>query len=111
MTARVLRERGYDVIEAEDGRDALELAQRVDEVDLLVTDVVMPHMTGPELASELRALVPDITTLYVSGYSEDELPFDGVFVAKPYRIEHLARTVGMLLRRAREPSGDGPAGA
>lgn len=104
----MLREQGYEVIEAESGGDALELARGIDAVDLLVTDVVMPNMRGPELASELRALIPDITTLYVSGDSEEELPFDGVFVAKPYRVEQLTRTIGMLLRRVGE-AGDASA--
>src|SRR5262249_6263981 len=66
-----LGERGYTLLEAADGVEAMEVARNYrGEISLLLTDVVMPHMGGPQLAGRLRELRPGIKVLYMSGYSE-----------------------------------------
>ncbi len=75
LFARFLGKAGYVVIEAVDGRDALEVFDaRSADIDLVVTDVVMPNVSGPALASALRARRPGIKVLFVSGYAEQLEP-------------------------------------
>jgi two-component system cell cycle sensor histidine kinase/response regulator CckA len=95
---RTLRARGYEVIEARDGEEALHLANAYRErIDVVITDVVMPRMAGPKLVSELRARRPDIQTIYVSGYTFDMLDpnalEDGSFLTKPFAPEDLLGAV------------------
>lgn len=105
---RQLRASGYTVISAADGKEALEAAERRGKpVDLLMTDVVMPGMSGRELAAELvrRALVP--RTLFMSGYTDDSMGKHGVlepgiaFLYKPFTFEALSAKIREVL--------DGPA--
>jgi PAS domain S-box-containing protein len=96
---RNLERLGYRVIAATDGEDALRIAESLDGIDLLLSDVVMPGIDGPELACRLRAKWPDLPVLFVTGYSADRLarsdavgPHDRV-LEKPYQLEELARTI------------------
>ncbi|HSS00748.1 MAG TPA: ATP-binding protein [Kofleriaceae bacterium] len=96
---RNLERLGYRVIAATDGEDALRIAESLDGVDLLLSDVVMPGIDGPELACRLRAKWPDLPVLFVTGYSADRLarsdalgPHDRV-LEKPYQLEELTRTI------------------
>ena len=71
LFSRFLDQAGYAVIEAVDGRDALETFDaRAADIDVVITDVVMPNVSGPALVSALRARRPDLKVLYVSGYAE-----------------------------------------
>jgi nitrogen-specific signal transduction histidine kinase/ActR/RegA family two-component response regulator len=71
--AELLRRRGYRVLEARDADDAVDVASNVlAPIDLLVSDVVMPGVGGPELADRIRILFPDVAVLFVSGYSDIE---------------------------------------
>jgi two-component system cell cycle sensor histidine kinase/response regulator CckA len=104
-----LRWYGYRVMEAAHGVEALRLfGDHVDEIDLLVTDVVMPQMGGRELAERLMALRPDLKVLYTSGYTQDGIVHQGVldpgvaFLPKPYDPSTLARKVRAVLD---EPHG------
>ena len=106
MTKRVLSELGYTVLIASDGHQALEVIERhANDVHLLITDVVMPKMSGRELASRVTALRPDIRVLYCSGYATDTIGEDGVlgdginFLAKPYEPSRLADAVRDVLDR------------
>ena len=72
VTARLLARNGYEVLQASSGGEALELASAM-PFDILLTDVVMPQMSGPELAERMRALRPDIRVLFMSGYSKGVL--------------------------------------
>jgi signal transduction histidine kinase/ActR/RegA family two-component response regulator len=102
---------GYTVIEAARGQDALQLiAQSPDPVHLLLTDVVMPSMTGRELAGRLVAARPDIRVLYMSGYTNEAIVRHGVlepgvaFLQKPFTPPELARRVREVLDAERPPS-------
>jgi len=106
MTKRVLSELGYTVLTASDGLEALEvLGHHPGDVQLLITDVVMPKMSGRELAARVTALRPDIRVLYSSGYAADAMGEDGVigeginFLAKPYEPSRLADAVRDVLDR------------
>ncbi|MDQ0317521.1 ATP-binding protein [Amorphus orientalis] len=97
---RALSTRGYVVHQAPTGEEALALARELDgEIDLLVSDVVMPEMDGPTLAVELRKLAPDVPIILMSGYAEDvfsrTLPedLDFAFLPKPFALKALATAV------------------
>jgi PAS domain S-box-containing protein len=99
-TVECLRELGYRVLEAHDGPSALRLLERQEQpVALLFTDVVMPGMTGQELAVSARELVPDIKVLYTSGYTRNAIVHGGRLdagvevIVKPFTFEALAQKV------------------
>ena len=100
LNARGLRSRGYTVIEAENGLDALEaLEAEGGTVDLVVSDVVMPEMDGPTMLAEMRRKNPAVKIIFVSGYAEDafekSLP-DGeqfAFLPKPFTLSQLVGAV------------------
>jgi PAS domain S-box-containing protein len=109
-TVGMLRELGYRVIEAHDGATALKLLERGDQaVALLLTDVVMPEMSGSQLADAATALRPDIRILYTSGYTRDAISRDGRLqpgvdlLAKPFTYTTLALKVRDLLDRHLQP--------
>lgn len=68
LFAQALRREGYTVHEARNGVEALEVEKTIPHIDVLVTDVVMPYMKGPELARHLRAKQDDLKVIFVSGY-------------------------------------------
>ena len=94
---------GYHVVEAADATSALELARRNGKIDLLLTDVVMPRVTGHELADRLRTERPDLCVLFMSGYSADAVVRRAVSsplvaaLRKPFSPGELARKVRELL--------------
>jgi CheY-like chemotaxis protein len=107
LVERVLRSRGYDVLAAENGGDALQLASDVDlAVDLVLTDIVMPAMSGRELVEALQTDRPDLRVLYMSGYTDDEIVRRGLndpgmsFIQKPFTAENLAMLVRKVLDAA-----------
>ena len=100
----VLRVLGYGVLSASGPEDGLRLNERHSgSIDLLLTDVVMPEMNGPELARRIRAHRPDLQVLYVSGHPADELKRLGVpdsgraHLRKPFSIDTLGAAVGRAL--------------
>lgn len=103
VAVRTLRMLGYTVLEAAHGREALDLAARHDgPIHLLVTDDVMPHVSGRVLADELRRARPGMRILHTSGYPTDALPGGALpggtgFLNKPYDPSALARRVRDLL--------------
>jgi two-component system cell cycle sensor histidine kinase/response regulator CckA len=103
-TSRALRARGYTVLEAGDGVAALRLLGNHHEVDLLVTDVVMPGMGGRELVEAARASRPSLKVLYVSGYTDDvlasHLGHDTLVLEKPFHGYTLAGKVRSILDAA-----------
>ena len=108
LVCEVLEDHGYNVICAADGIEALEVAERYDgEIHLLVTDVIMPHMNGHELASKLTALRPEMKVLYVSGYSDNEIGDHGTLdpryelLQKPFTPQTLARKIRDVIHEER----------
>jgi CheY-like chemotaxis protein len=99
LAASVLRGAGYQVQEARDAIDALALIQAKQPFDLVVTDVIMPKMSGKELYDQIKVITPRIKVLFMSGYTDDALAHHGVlgpelcFLEKPFSPSGLARKV------------------
>jgi CheY-like chemotaxis protein len=100
FSGEALRQRGYHVLEASDGNEAIAVAGRhPGRLHLLLTDVVMPGMNGKELAERLQELRPDLKVLFISGYTADVIAHRGVldrgvaFLHKPFSPEELAQKV------------------
>jgi CheY-like chemotaxis protein len=102
---RVLTGAGYRVLAAANGPEALEVATTLEHIDLLLSDMVMPGMGGPELAELLTAMYPDVRVLFASGYTDDAiLRGDGAgatvpYVAKPFTADGLLSRVRDVLDR------------
>ncbi|HWC74316.1 MAG TPA: ATP-binding protein, partial [Gemmatimonadales bacterium] len=117
LLRRCLASRGYHVLEARHGPEALEIAARHEgTIHLLLTDVVMPHMSGKELAERLQRLRPGLRVLFISGYSDEAIERHGVlapattFLQKPLQPDSLARAVRRVLDQATtDADGDGKA--
>jgi nitrogen-specific signal transduction histidine kinase len=111
IVLRALGTNGYTVLHARDGVEALAIAAREPgPIHLLVTDVVMPRMNGRELAERLVQLRPELTVLYMSGYTNDLLLHrpgdcrDAGFLPKPFRCDTLARKVRACLDARARPA-------
>jgi two-component system cell cycle sensor histidine kinase/response regulator CckA len=107
VAAKLLRARGYEVIEAASGEEALDLAEaHAGEIDLMISDVVMPGMQGPELLKAAREYLAGAPVMFISGYAEAEFSnlLEGEtnvsFLAKPIDIKTLAERVKQELQRA-----------
>ncbi|MGB8655978.1 MAG: response regulator, partial [Candidatus Acidiferrales bacterium] len=104
LVSEYLKNAGYNVLEAIDGAQALEVAQaHQSEIHILVTDVVMPRVSGRELATRLTATRTALKVLYVSGYTDDSIFRHGVleggmaFLQKPFNLKTLAQKIRAVL--------------
>jgi CheY-like chemotaxis protein len=100
LSRRILEKYGYRVLEAGNGAEALEVARAsTGPIHLILTDLVMPDMSGSELASGVLALRPGVRVLYMSGYTDDSVVRNGLlaqgrlFLQKPFTPKTLARKV------------------
>jgi two-component system cell cycle sensor histidine kinase/response regulator CckA len=107
LVCEILKESGYVVVSANSGTDAMKItAEHINPVDLLITDVVMPEMSGPELANTLRRARGDMRVLYMSGYTDDAvlvrqgLPENSAFIRKPYTPQQFLQKVRETLDAA-----------
>jgi two-component system cell cycle sensor histidine kinase/response regulator CckA len=107
VAAKLLRARGYEVIEAASGEEALELAEfHAGKIDLMISDVVMPGMQGPDLLKQARAYLAGAPVMFISGYAESEFSdlLEGEanvsFLPKPIDIKTLAERVKQELQKA-----------
>jgi len=107
VAAKLLRARGYEVIEAASGEEALELAEtHAGEIDLMISDVVMPGMQGPDLLKQARRYLGEAPVMFISGYAESEFSdlLEGEsnvsFLPKPIDIKTLAERVKQELQKA-----------
>ena len=96
LATSVLRDRGYQVQEACDGAEALAVINKSAPFDLVLTDVIMPKMSGRVLYDHLKTSMPEVKVLFMSGYTDDALASHGVldaefaFVEKPFSPSRLA---------------------
>ncbi len=104
FSARALSATGYEVFEADSGEEALEVLDDIDnEIDLIISDVVMPVMDGPTLLIEVRKRLPDVKFIFVSGYAEESVRQDLAddrsveFLAKPYTLDQINTKVKDVL--------------
>lgn len=96
----ILKSQGYEVIQASNGREAIEILEKVPAIDLLFTDVVLPNgLSGVDVATEASRLHPNIKILYTSGYPEGHFPHDTMeqLISKPYDLAELSERVRALL--------------
>jgi CheY-like chemotaxis protein len=114
---RALEDCGYRVLLAANGADAMELArEHAGRIHLLLTDVVMPGISGRQLAEQLVAERPDVRVIFTSGYTDDETVRHGVreaetaFLQKPFSPEELGRRIREVLDATRDTRADGAAG-
>jgi PAS domain S-box-containing protein len=112
LADRILRSAGYKVLTAAGGSEALLLCEKHDGViDLLLTDVVMPHMSGRELAERLAKTSPKLKVLYMSGYTDNAIVHHGVldpgtrFIGKPFAAAELTRKVREVLDEGKVVNG------
>jgi two-component system cell cycle sensor histidine kinase/response regulator CckA len=109
VMARALRAAGYRVIDASGPEEAEALVlTATDPIDLLITDVVMPQMSGPELARRVRESLGEVPVLFVSGHTRDLLEERGLegraeFLAKPFTVAALVERVAALVARSLPP--------
>jgi len=103
LLERQLRDHGYDVLSADGGDKALDVAAHAGVIHLLITDIHLPGMNGRELATRLTSARPELPVLYVSGYADEVIAPHGVvdpgvnFLQKPFTDDALLSTVGRLL--------------
>jgi CheY-like chemotaxis protein len=100
LSCRILRDRGYKVLEASEGLEALRIAKNYEgEIHIAITDVVMPGMSGKDFTSQLKENRPGTKVLYVSGYTDNAIIYHGIldsdvaFLQKPFTVEGLALKV------------------
>jgi PAS domain S-box-containing protein len=104
LALRCLKKQGYQVLTATDGKDALQVVKsHPGPLDLVLTDVVMPKLGGPEMVRQLKADSPDLKVLYMSGYTDDAVVRHGLieaevaFIQKPYTPQELSQKVRQIL--------------
>lgn len=104
FSARALKTTGYEVFEADSGEEALEVLDEIDnEIDLIISDVVMPEMDGPQLLAKVRERLPDVKVIFVSGYAEENVRKDIAddrtveFLPKPYSLDEINTKVKQVL--------------
>ncbi len=111
MVSRILQNKGYTLLEASNGNEALQICQQNEgPIHLMVTDVIMPQMSGRELAERLAPILPEMKVLYMSGYPDNTIVQHGVleagtaFLQKPFTLNALELKVREVLDSSRAPS-------
>jgi CheY-like chemotaxis protein len=112
LAARALTACGYEVVSASGGIEALTLARTMPRLDVLLTDVVMPQLSGPQLAERIRARQPAPCVIYMTGWVDDaimrlELDANVALLRKPFTPDGLARAVRAALDSRWAPAHTG----
>lgn len=113
MVCSMLSFSGYNCLEAADGKEALRIVKTSpNAVDLILTDILMPHMNGTDLAREVSSLRPDLPVIFMSGYSDDPVvrTLEGspaLFLPKPFTATALTDKIRTVLDRRYAPRPDG----
>jgi CheY-like chemotaxis protein len=101
-----LKQFGYTIILARDGLEALEICRKTNQkIDLILTDVIMPHMNGPRLAQEVLRLHPEIKVIFMSGYTDKTIPREqlarlgATYLQKPFSHNQLAEKIRKVLNQ------------
>jgi DNA-binding NtrC family response regulator len=104
VTGRILRMEGYRVLEASNSNTAFSTCnEREGHISLMITDVVMPEINGPELTKRLMLLYPEMKVLYMSGYAKNFISHQGIlgkgedYIQKPFTVNELATRVREVL--------------
>jgi PAS domain S-box-containing protein len=114
IAVSMLKSRGYTVLEAADAAQALAVAGETPKIEMLVSDVVMPDLSGPEVASRIQMAHPEIRVLFMSGYTDEAVSRHGVngggvaFLQKPFTGRQLARKVREVLQLPPQAVPGGP---
>ena len=103
LVRKLLERQGYEVYEARNGEEALEMLDQIPRIDLLLTDMIMPRMGGRALAEKMEQLKPELKILFISGYTENTLLQEELiekkhaFLQKPFSADALIKRVRHLL--------------
>ena len=105
LICTLLKELGYSTVQASHGGEAFEIVENIGEheIDLLITDVVMPEMSGGDLAEKLAAKYPDLNILFMTGYTDEDIVRHGLItensflIQKPFSSDDLAKKVEQAL--------------
>ena len=103
--AYALKTRGFEVVDLEDAMKAIKyLEEDGDTIDIVITDVIMPGMTGPEMVEKIKDLYPHIKFLFTSGYTEEALSYfdentEHHFLSKPFSLEVLINMIDKILKK------------
>ena len=110
FATEALKELGYAVVSASSGSEALRTIEAGQDMDLLLTDIVMPEMTGRQLVDALQRTRPEINVIYMTGYSRNAIVHNGVLdsgtnlLTKPFTVDQLADAVASIMERSSERS-------
>ena len=105
FAVRALKKQGYEVVAGDSAENALEILQNDKNFDLLFTDMVLPQMSGAQLINQVKKMLPDISVILASGYSEDiarqeiDNAYEFNFIAKPYSLGDLTAKVCEVLEQ------------
>jgi DNA-binding NtrC family response regulator len=112
VSFRVLSRGGYRVLLADCGESAVGLLRgHAGEIALMIVDVILPDMSGPQMAEVAREVHPEAAVLFASGYSSEsiaeraDMPPDGDFIEKPYASDELLQRVRLAIDRRQQPAG------
>lgn len=105
LVETVLKSKGFNVISAANGKEGLSLVEsgQTPHIDLVLTDVIMPVMSGKEMADQIRPLLPETKIVFMSGYTDDALAPHGVLtedielIEKPFLVKNLANRITEIL--------------
>ena len=106
FAVRALKKKGYDVVDSNSAENALEIIEKDSDFDLLLTDMVLPGMSGAQLTNIVKEKLPDIAVILASGYSEDiarkevDNTHEFEFITKPYSLGDLTAKVFDVLNKA-----------